>query len=77
MPDGKMATGVTDVYGTTYVLNGDGIMLTGWQEVKNDWYYIDSSGAAYKNKWFKAQRESGTTLMVKSKMVTGWAKRRE
>ena len=74
MPDGKMATGVTDVYGTTYVFNGDGIMLTGWQQVKNDWYYTDSSGAAYKEKWLQGSKGEWYYFDGKSKMATGWVK---
>ena len=72
--DGKLATDKQNIDGTTYIFNGDGVMLTGWQKVKDTWYYMDSSGAAYKNQWLKSSSGNWYYFDGNCKMVTGWAK---
>lgn len=31
--------------GNWYYFNGDGVMQTGWQQLGNAWYYLESSDA--------------------------------
>ncbi len=39
----------TDVDGNTYYFTGRGYMVTGWKQIKNEWYYFDESGAMQKD----------------------------
>ena len=50
---GHMYTGAQAIVGDVYCFTSGGAMLSnGWAEFDNEWYYLGSSGAAYKG-WFK------------------------
>ncbi len=52
---GRKATGFVTVSGTTYYMNGSGVMMTGWQQIGGAWYYFASSGAM-KTGWQKISK---------------------
>lgn len=56
-----------------YFVNGNGVMVTGWNYINDKWYYMDASGAMYTgwmqrgDKWYYLNPDNG-------QMKTGWAK---
>ena len=44
-----MATGLYQVYHSTYYFDGNGVMQTGWKNLGDGWHYFDKSGAMLRN----------------------------
>ena len=50
--DGKMAVGPNEINGYWYLFDSNGYMRTGWAKYDNIWYYMNASGAMYRNAWY-------------------------
>ena len=42
---------LVDIDGNTYTFDKNGYMLTGWQQLENEYYYFNQSGKMIKNAW--------------------------
>ena len=56
--DNQFLTGLQKINNKTYLINDDGIRLTGWQQIENNWYYFEpynenNLGAMIVNKKYK------------------------
>ncbi|WP_034450081.1 hypothetical protein [Butyrivibrio sp. AE2032] len=49
--NGLAATGRWILDGTQYIFKDNGEMVTGWYDDGDTWYYADSSGNLYQNRW--------------------------
>lgn len=69
---GIMATGLTNVGGTTYYMNEAGTMTVGWVLLGNDYYYFNPDGGGMFHGWLR--RPSGWYYLndETGKMDTGW-----
>ena len=54
--DGEMVTGwyQYEPTGNWYLFNQNGIMLTGWQKIGGEWYYLRSDGSMAGNAWVQS-----------------------
>ena len=57
--NGKKVKGVQKIDGKIYFFNKKGVMQTGWQQdADGNWYYLKSSGAAYRKKWVTLKKKT-------------------
>ncbi len=67
---GVMQTGwVLD--GSWYLLDSNGVILTGWQKVNSSWYWLDTTSGAMKTGWLK-DGDTWYWLSSSGSMSTGW-----
>lgn len=56
---GKKVKGVQKIDGKIYFFDKKGVMQTGWQQdADGNWYYLKSSGAAYRKKWVTLKKKT-------------------
>ena len=53
----------------TYYFDNDGYRVTGWKQVKSDWYYFNASGMMVKNSWSGNYFLEKDGKMAKSKWI--------
>lgn len=55
------------------LVNDDGSLVTGWVKIGDYWYYMDSTGTMYQEKWLQ---DNGKWYYLddNGRMVTGWQK---
>ena len=58
-----------DINGQTYYFDRDGYMVTGWIQIKSDWYLFNNSGAMVKDQWSGNYYLEKDGKMAKSKWV--------
>ena len=58
-----------DINGQTYYFDHDGYMVTGWIQIKSDWYLFNNSGAMVKDQWSGNYYLEKDGKMAKSKWV--------
>ena len=58
-----------DINGQTYYFDHDGYMVTGWFQIKSDWYLFNNSGAMVKDQWSGNYYLEKDGKMAKSKWV--------
>lgn len=72
---GRMAknTWIT-ISGSTYYLNGEGVMLTGWQLISGKWYFFNHSGAVQTGWQYLSWSGGKNWFLFNSSgaMLTGW-----
>lgn len=56
------------------LINDDGSLVTGWVKIGDYWYYLDSTGTMYQEKWFKDTNGKWYYLDENGRMLTGWQK---
>ena len=55
------------------LVNDDGSLVTGWVKIGDYWYYMDSAGTMYQEKWLQ-DNSKWYYLDDNGRMVTGWQK---
>ena len=58
-----------DINGQTYYFDASGYMVTGWRQIKSDWYLFNSSGMMVKDQWSGNYYLEKDGKMAKSKWV--------
>ena len=58
-----------DINGQTYYFDASGYMVTGWRQIKSDWYLFNGSGVMVKNSWSGNYYLEKDGKMAKSKWV--------
>ena len=53
----------------TYYFDSDGYRVTGWRQIKSDWYYFNASGIMVKNSWAGNYFLEKDGKMAKSKWI--------
>lgn len=55
------------------LVNDDGTLVTGWAQINGYWYYMDSTGTMYQEKWLN---DNGTWYFLddNGRMAIGWQK---
>ena len=73
--DGKALSGLVLDEGKLYYLDGNGMMLKGWQEIDGEWYYFNSDmkygWKRISGKWYYFDPKTGGMLKDTVKMIDG------